>query len=121
LIHSEIVNELARYHPRLIDELQLAIREFTRIAILWEEKCAASLKEVHADVHRRAKTMKEEANRIQENATLAQSEKVRLINEKYATIMKPSFVKLERLLRDLSVPPQTPQEKWFQETFGKGT
>jgi PI-3-kinase-related kinase SMG-1 len=96
------------------------MREFTRITILWEEKCATVLKEVHSDVHRRAKTMKEEVTRIQENAILSQAEKARLISEKYATIMKPSFVKLERLIRDVSLPPQTPQEKWFQETFGKG-
>jgi PI-3-kinase-related kinase SMG-1 len=44
---------------------------------------------------------------------------LKLIQEKYNTIMKPAIVKLERLIQHTSVDPSTPHEVWFQKTFNE--
>jgi len=44
---------------------------------------------------------------------------LKLVQEKYNTIMKPAVVKLERMIQQISVEANTPHEVWFQKTFSE--
>jgi hypothetical protein len=72
---------------------------------------------MQVDVSSRLRKLRDEVSRVKTNERLEEAEKVRIIGEKYAVIMKPPVVQLERLLATTSVPPQTPHEASFQKTF----
>lgn len=66
---------------------------------------------------RRINLLKEEAARIAENVTLSQSEKNKINAAKYAAMMAPIVVALERRLASTSRNPETPHEMWFHEEY----
>lgn len=72
-----------------------------------------------SDVMKRINTLKEEAVRISENATLSHSEKNKINAAKYSAIMAPVVVALERRLASTSREPETPHEVWFQKEYGE--
>lgn len=62
--------------------------------------------------------LKEEAARIAENVTLSHGEKSKISAAKYAAMMAPILVVLERRLASTSREPETPHEMWFHEEYG---
>jgi len=68
---------------------------------------------------KRINTLKEEAVRIKENATLSHSEKNKINAAKYSAMMAPVVVALERRLASTSREPETPHEVWFQKEYGE--
>lgn len=73
--------------------------------------------QVQIDVNSRLRKLRDEISRVRANERLEEVEKLRITSEKYAVIMKPPIVQLERLLAITSVPPQTPHETEFQKNF----
>ncbi|XP_062092419.1 uncharacterized protein LOC133798215 [Humulus lupulus] len=114
---QHILNCLSKIYPRLVQDVQLMINELGNVTVLWEELWLSTLQDLHTDVMRRINLLKEEAARIAENVTLSQSEKNKINAAKYAAMMAPIVVALERRLASTSRYPETPHEVWFHEEY----
>ncbi|XP_031125880.1 serine/threonine-protein kinase SMG1-like [Ipomoea triloba] len=108
------LNEL---YPRLVQDVQMMIKELENVTVLWEELWLSTLQDLHADVMRRINLLKEEAARIAENATLSHGEKSKINAAKYSAMMAPIVVVLERRLASTSRKPETPHEMWFHDVY----
>ncbi|XAR59500.1 Non-specific serine/threonine protein kinase [Bertholletia excelsa] len=108
---------LSKLYPRLIQDVQLVIKELENVTVLWEELWLSTLQDLHADVMRRIHLLKEEAARIVENITLSHSEKSKINAAKYSAMMAPIVVALERRLASTSRKPETPHEIWFHKEY----
>ncbi|PON53043.1 Serine/threonine protein kinase [Trema orientale] len=114
---QHILNCLSELYPRLVQDVRLMINELGNVTVLWEELWLSTLQDLHTDVMRRINLLKEEAARIAENVTLSQSEKKKINAAKYAAMMAPIVVALERRLASTSRNPQTPHEVWFHGEY----
>ncbi|GJW26893.1 serine/threonine-protein kinase SMG1, partial [Tanacetum coccineum] len=65
-------------YPRLVQDVQLMIKELENVTILWEELWLSTLQDLHSDVLGRINLLKEEASRIAENVTLSHPEKTKI-------------------------------------------
>ncbi|XP_074335178.1 uncharacterized protein LOC141672466 [Apium graveolens] len=108
---------LSKLYPRLIQDVQLVIKQLENVTVLWEELWLSTLQDLHTDVIRRANLLKEEAARIAENTTLSHAEKNKINAAKYSAMMAPIFVALERRLASTSRKPETPHEMWFHQEY----
>ncbi|KAK1369602.1 Non-specific serine/threonine protein kinase [Heracleum sosnowskyi] len=108
---------LSKLYPRLIQDVQLVIKELENVTVLWEELWLSTLQDLHTDVIRRINLLKEEAARIADNTTLTHAEKNKINATKYAAMMAPIFVALERRLASTSRKPETPHEMWFHQEY----
>ncbi|GMH23554.1 hypothetical protein Nepgr_025397 [Nepenthes gracilis] len=115
--HQHILVCLKKLYPRLVQDVQLMIRELGNLTVLWEELWLSTLQDLHGDVMRRINLLKEEAARIAGNATLSHSEKSTINAAKYLAMMAPIFVALDRRLTLISRKPETTHERWFQEEY----
>ncbi|KAM6559139.1 hypothetical protein CsatA_028378 [Cannabis sativa] len=114
---QHVLDCLTKLYPRLVQDVQLMINELGNVTVLWEELWLSTLQDLHTDVMRRINLLKEEAARIAENVTLSQSEKNKINAAKYAAMMAPIVVALERRLASTSRYPETPHEVWFHEEY----
>lgn len=114
---QQILACLSKLYPRLIQDVQLVIKELENVTVLWEELWLSTLQDLHSDVMRRINLLKEEALRVEENATLTHSEKNRINAAKYTAMMAPIIVALERRLASTSQKPETPHEIWFHDEY----
>ncbi|XP_022944490.1 serine/threonine-protein kinase SMG1-like isoform X1 [Cucurbita moschata] len=114
---QHILGSLKEHYPRLIDDVQLMIKELENVTVLWEELWLSTLQDLQTDVMRRINVLKEEAARIAANVTLSQSEKNKINAAKYSAMMAPIVVALERRLASTSRKPETPHETWFHEEY----
>ncbi|CAL5385725.1 unnamed protein product [Camellia sinensis] len=108
---------LSKLYPRLIQDVQLVMKELENVTVLWEELWLSTLQDLHADVMRRINLLKEDAARIAENVTLSHSEKNKINAAKYSAMMAPIVVALERRLASTSRKPEAPHEIWFNEEY----
>lgn len=108
---------LSKLYPRLIQDVQLVIKELENVTVLWEELWLSTLQDLHTDVIRRINLLKEEAARIADNTTLTHAEKNKINAAKYSAMMAPIFVALERRLASTSRKPETPHEMWFHQEY----
>ncbi|PKA52181.1 Serine/threonine-protein kinase TOR [Apostasia shenzhenica] len=116
---QNIHNCLGKLYPKLIQDVRLVINELGTVTVLWEEQWLSTLQDLHTDVVRRINTLKEESARIAENSTLSNTEKDKINAVKYAVMMSPIVVALERRLAATSREPGTVHEVWFQKEYGK--
>ncbi|KAK3262216.1 Serine/threonine-protein kinase smg1, partial [Cymbomonas tetramitiformis] len=127
---SDIEAELGRGQPKMVGEVQVLIKQLARITVLWEEQCLSTLQELQGDVQRRVATLREEAARTADNQALRPAEKARISAKRYAAVMTPVAVALERCLRGtcgvrpggrdvLGGSAPTPHEEAFQAGFGE--
>ncbi|CAK9179737.1 unnamed protein product [Ilex paraguariensis] len=114
---QQILACLTKLYPRLIQDVQLTIKELENMTVLWEELWLSTLQDLHADVMRRINLLKDEAARIAENMTLSHAEKNKINAAKYSAMMAPIVVALERRLASTSRNPETPHEVWFHEEY----
>ncbi|XP_047338055.1 serine/threonine-protein kinase SMG1-like [Impatiens glandulifera] len=108
---------LHKLYPRLVQDVQLMIKELENVTVLWEELWLSTLQDLHGDVTRRISLLKEEATRIAESTTLSYSEKNKINAAKYSAMMAPIVVALERRLASTSRKPETPHEIWFHNEY----
>ncbi|XP_024959316.1 uncharacterized protein LOC112500194 [Cynara cardunculus var. scolymus] len=108
---------LNKQYPRLVQDVQLMIKELENVTILWEELWLSTLQDLHSDVTGRINLLKEEASRIAENVTLSHTEKNKINAAKYSAMMAPIVVTLERRLASTSRKPETPHEMWFHDEY----
>ncbi|KAK3005189.1 hypothetical protein RJ639_016431 [Escallonia herrerae] len=108
---------LRKLYPKLVQDVQLMIKELENVTVLWEELWLSTLQDLHTDVTRRINLLKEEAARIAGNVTLSHSEKNKINASKYSAMMAPIIVALERRLDSTSRKPETPHEIWFNEAY----
>ncbi|KAK3021766.1 hypothetical protein RJ639_045088, partial [Escallonia herrerae] len=106
-----------KLYPKLVQDVQLMIKELENVTVLWEELWLSTLQDLHTDVTRRINLLKEEAARIAGNVTLSHSEKNKINASKYSAMMAPIIVALERRLDSTSRKPETPHEIWFNEAY----
>ncbi|PWA94247.1 protein kinase-like domain-containing protein [Artemisia annua] len=104
-------------YPRLVQDVQLMIKELENVTILWEELWLSTLQDLHSGVLGRINLLKEEASRIAENVTLSHTEKTKINAAKYSAMMAPIVVTLERRLASTSRKPETPHEIWFHNEY----
>eukprot|EP00898_Chlorokybus_atmophyticus_P001833 jgi/Chlat1/2650/Chrsp178S02490 len=116
ILHA-VVAELEADHPQLVADIRYLNAELARMTVLWEEQWLSVLQETQSDVGRRAATLREEIARVEESATLSTAEKFDIHRAKYAAVMAPVILVLERNLRLTAREPETPHERWFQQTF----
>ncbi|KAH9498432.1 Serine/threonine-protein kinase smg1 [Bulinus truncatus] len=116
---SSIVEALSKLNPQMISEVQLMVQELRRITLLWEELWLGTLNQHQADVQKRLAQLDAEIKRVEANKSLSKSMKATVIKEKHRTIMKPTLYTMEHLHEITAQPPQTPQEKAFQASYGK--
>lgn len=114
---QQILACLCKMYPRLIQDVQLVIKELENVTVLREELWLSTLQDLHSDAMRRINLLKEEALRVEENATLTHSEKNRINAAKYSAMMAPMIVALERRLASTSQKPETPHEIWFHDEY----
>jgi len=132
---TEIITTLRTRNPQLLEEVSSLISELNRITTLWEEEWISGLQmvrrhhalylvmtrskmfQIQVDVSSRLRKLKNEISRVKMNERLEQTEKIRLIGDKYSVIMKPPIVQMERLIATVSASAQTPHEFSFQKTF----
>ena len=107
-------------YPELCDDVVLMLDEFSKLTMLWHETGIIMLNKIHSfDLNYRSNMVKDEIKRIIENNQISFEDKPKLILEKYSTIMKLVFVKLNEFLEIISKPYETPFEKMFQYTYKK--
>ncbi|GFO31315.1 serine/threonine-protein kinase smg1, partial [Plakobranchus ocellatus] len=116
---ATIVEALSKLNPQMIAEVQLMVQELRRVTLLWDELWLGTLNQQAADVQRRLAQLEAEVRRVQSNTSLSADMKATVIREKHLTIMKPTLYTMEHLNEITSQAAQTPQEKWFQATYGK--
>ncbi|KAL4581244.1 hypothetical protein LXL04_017454 [Taraxacum kok-saghyz] len=114
---TRILACLNKQYPRLVQDVQLMIKELENVTILWEELWLSTLQDLHSDVIGRINLLKEEASRISENTTLTHTEKNKINAAKYSAMMAPIIVTLERRLASTSRTPETPHEAWFHTEY----
>jgi hypothetical protein len=73
------------------------IRELNRCSILREDLVWSTLSDAMHKVSAGMRLMREEAARVQSNATLAPAERLRILREKYDAITRPARVAIEPL------------------------
>ncbi|KAF5814367.1 putative non-specific serine/threonine protein kinase [Helianthus annuus] len=108
---------LNKQYPRLVQDVQLMIKELENVTVLWDELWLSTLQDLHSDVMGRINLLKEEASRIAENATLSHTEKNKINAAKYSAMMAPIVVTLDRRLASTSRKPETPHEIWFHNEY----
>ncbi len=54
---------------------------------------------------------------MNENTSLSPSEKLRILNDKFAALLKPAVVTLEKTIHETSRTPETQHERWFQAAY----
>ncbi|GAB2267283.1 Serine/threonine-protein kinase smg1 [Dionaea muscipula] len=114
---QHILDGLLKLYPRLVQDVQLMIRELDNVTVLWEELWLSTIQDLQGDVMRRINLLKEEAARIAQNVTLDRTEKRTINAAKYSAMMAPIVVALDRRLALISREPVTPHERWFQEEY----
>ncbi|KAK9077291.1 hypothetical protein SSX86_005628 [Deinandra increscens subsp. villosa] len=108
---------LNKQYPRLVQDVQLMIKELENVTVLWDELWLSTLQDLHSDVTGRINLLKEEASRIAENVTLSHTEKNKINAAKYSAMMAPIVVTLDRRLASTSRRPETPHEIWFHNEY----
>ena len=111
---SKLLNEK---YPKLIGEVRTLLNEFTRITLLWHESGIFLLNRINHEIKQRINTMKEEYKRISDNEEMNGSEKMKVIYEKYRTLMKIFEIQINNYIELISKSPETNFEKWFQKTY----
>ncbi|XP_052059400.1 serine/threonine-protein kinase SMG1-like isoform X1 [Mytilus californianus] len=114
-----IVEILSYNNPKMISEVKQLVQELRRITLLWDELWLGTLNQQHQDVTRKLQQLESEVKKVNTNSALTKDEKLAIIREKHKTIMKPTLYALEKLQEITSQPPETPQEEWFKDTYGK--
>ncbi|XP_076957542.1 uncharacterized protein LOC143633064 [Bidens hawaiensis] len=112
-----ILGCLNKQYPRLVQDVQLMIKELENVTVLWDELWLSTLQDLHSDVMGRINLLKEEASRIAENVTLSHTEKNKINAAKYSAMMAPTVVTLDRRLASTSRKPETPHEIWFHNEY----
>jgi serine/threonine-protein kinase SMG1 len=110
----QMVDTLSQQAPSSISQVRLLVSELRRITVLWDELWLGCLSQHQHDVARRLYQLEVEQKKLQENSTLDELTKVKLMRQKYNIVMKPVVIVLEQLARLTSVPAETPHEKQFQ-------
>ncbi|XP_062507559.1 serine/threonine-protein kinase SMG1-like isoform X2 [Corticium candelabrum] len=114
-----ILETISEHCPRLVVDVQHFVQELKRIRLLWEELWLGALAHRQPDVSRRLQQLEAEVKRVQDNSTLKQDEKMKIMTDKHLAIMRPVLVALEKIHEFTSQPPETPHEEWFQKTYSK--
>lgn len=115
-----IKSKLTKNHAQMMQEIELLIAELSRITVLWDEQWVSTLHELTQPITSRLRTMEEECARVRAIKTLTSSEKRRIVGEKYAAIMKPMLVALDKLQqRTYARAPETPHEEALVQRFGE--
>jgi hypothetical protein len=111
-------------------DVQQLIRELNRCSILREDLVWSALSDAMNKVSAGMRLMRDEAARVQGNATLSPSERLRILREKYDAITRPARVAIEPLRRlfesGCHVTEQgeeegeaSPHDKQFVARFGR--
>ncbi|XP_059470336.1 serine/threonine-protein kinase SMG1 isoform X2 [Neocloeon triangulifer] len=109
-----MVDTLSQQAPASINQVRLLVSELRRITVLWDELWLGCLSQHQQDVTRRLYQLETEQKKLEENSSLDEATKVRLMREKYNIVMKPVIIVLEQLAKLTSLPAETPHEKTFQ-------
>eukprot|EP00118_Oscarella_pearsei_P002798 m.11633 g.11633 ORF g.11633 m.11633 type:complete len:3440 (+) comp23529_c0_seq1:72-10391(+) len=116
--HKTILDTLTQHYPSLVADTQAFVEELKRIRLLWDELWMGALSYRQTDVSRRLVQLDREVKRVWENATLSKEEKIHIMGDKHAAVMKPVIVALEKIYEYTAQEPETPHEEWFQKTYG---
>jgi PI-3-kinase-related kinase SMG-1 len=82
--------------------------------VLWEDRWLDLLSQRAGDAHRRVQRLKHEAERVLDNTTLSETEKLQLCREKHEVILKPLSVAFNALYADtLARGAESPAETAF--------
>ncbi|XP_070580922.1 serine/threonine-protein kinase SMG1-like [Ptychodera flava] len=115
-----ILDNLAKFNPTLVSQVQVMVQELRRITLLWEELWLGTLNQHHIDVSgRRLPQLEDEIKRVLANSTLNKDEKMAIIREKHNAILRPTVYALEQVQAITKQPAETPNEKWFQENYSE--
>jgi PI-3-kinase-related kinase SMG-1 len=115
-----IKSKLAKNHAQMMQEIELLIAELSRITVLWDEQWLSTLHELTQPISSRLRTIDEECARVRAIKTLTSSEKQRIVGEKYAAIMKPMVVALEKMQqKTYARAPETPHEEALVQRFAE--
>ncbi|XP_077980517.1 serine/threonine-protein kinase SMG1-like [Glandiceps talaboti] len=115
-----ILDNLAKYNPTLVSQVQVMVQELRRITLLWEELWLGTLNQHHIDVSgRRMPQLEDEIKRVLNNSTLTKDEKMAIIREKHNAILRPTVYALEQVQAITKQPAETPNEKWFQDNYSE--
>jgi len=109
-----MVDTLSQQAPASISQVRLLVSELRRITVLWDELWLGCLSQHQHDVARRLYQLEAEQKKLQENPSLDEATKLKLMQQKYNIVMKPVVIVLEQLARLTAVPAETPHEKQFQ-------
>ncbi|KAK9805272.1 hypothetical protein WJX72_010214 [[Myrmecia] bisecta] len=115
---ATIVADCRRRQPAVVQQLTLMMDEMQRLTVLQAEQWHAILAELQVDVSRRLITLQAEAARCAARAELDTQAKQQIMSDRYATVMAPAALTLQRHMRALqATPPQSPHEQDFQKRF----
>jgi serine/threonine-protein kinase SMG1 len=111
---NSLLDTLSMQSPKTVSQVQLLVRELRRISLLWDELWLLSLSQVYGENVKRFQTFDAEFQKTDKSP-----EKIVLYTEKYRLLMRPVLFVLERLQEWTSKPPETNNERNFQERFEK--
>lgn len=114
---ASMVDTLSNQAPETVQQVQLLVSELRRITLLWDELWLMSLAQLNGEFARRISQLENELSRLKKNENLDESEKERIVTEKYRIIMKQLLFVLEQLHNATSKTPETPNEEQFQERY----
>lgn len=109
---NSLLETLSMQSPKTVSQVQLLVRELRRISLLWDELWLLSLSQLFGENVKRFQTFNSEFQ-----STDQSPEKIILFTEKYRLLMRPVLFVLERLQEWTSKPPETNNERNFQEKF----
>lgn len=111
---TSLLDTLSTQSPKTVGQVQMFVRELRRISLLWDELWLLSLSQVFGENAKKFQNFDAEFQKTDKSP-----EKIILFTEKYRLLMRPVLFVLERLQEWTSKPPETNNERNFQEKFSK--
>ena len=82
--YKYLLGTLNDSNSKMIEQVKLFVHEMRRITLLREELWYGTLNQIHADINRRIDTLSTEITKLDSNQDLSDSEKAKLVKEKYS-------------------------------------
>ncbi|PRP88184.1 hypothetical protein PROFUN_04007 [Planoprotostelium fungivorum] len=110
-----LLSSMASTRGEFVGEVKTLISEMLRITILWEEQWMSLLQRTQTEFHQRARSFKAEMAKLSESHVHVE----KMANERWGILTKGMIISMDKLMRKtILTAAETPQEKWFQSTFG---
>jgi tetratricopeptide (TPR) repeat protein len=116
--YSKILDAIRNVNGDLVPEMTKWTQELRRITVLWEETWLIGLEHLKNEMNNRITKIQEDLERIENNATLAEMERVEIKSNTISNLMKPILFSLDKLSdQTYRMDASSPHEVTFLEKY----